>query len=79
MPSEEIRAVLAADDPAIVRRYLELHRERMEEWLAEERRILGSLEEALVADSSMEAVQERFWPRGRIPAANPNGLRMHEA
>jgi hypothetical protein len=47
MPPEEIRAVLAAGDPTTVRRYLELHRERMEERLAEERRILASLEGTL--------------------------------
>ena len=44
MPSEEIRAVLGAEDPEVVRRYLELHRERMEERLAEELRAVASLE-----------------------------------
>ena len=34
MPRAEIRAVLGAEDPEIVRRYLELHRERLEEQLA---------------------------------------------
>lgn len=48
MPSEEIRAVLTAEHPTTVRRFLELHRERMEERLAEERRSLLSLEEALI-------------------------------
>jgi hypothetical protein len=47
MPPEEIRAVLAADDPIVVRRLLELHRERMEEWLEEQRRIVASLEREL--------------------------------
>jgi DNA-binding transcriptional MerR regulator len=49
MPSEEIRAVLTAEDSRIVHRYLEPHRERMEERLAEERRELVSLEDALAA------------------------------
>jgi hypothetical protein len=47
MPPDEIRAVLAADDPVVVRRLLELHRERMEEWLDDQRRIVASLERAL--------------------------------
>lgn len=47
MPSEEIRAVLAAHDPETVRRYLELHRERLEERLAEQRRTLADLERFL--------------------------------
>ena len=47
MPRDEIRAVLSAEDPKIVRRYLELHRERLEERLAEQRRALASVERAL--------------------------------
>ncbi len=34
MPPDEIRAVLAADRPAIARRYIELHAERLAERLA---------------------------------------------
>jgi hypothetical protein len=44
MPRREIRAVLAADDPLLVRRLLELHRERLEEWLEEQRRLVMSIE-----------------------------------
>jgi hypothetical protein len=47
MPPEEIRAVLAAEDPVVVRRLLELHHERLEERTAEERRQLVSLERSL--------------------------------
>lgn len=43
MPRAEIRAVLDADDPEVVRRYLELHRERLEEQLAARRRELDAL------------------------------------
>jgi len=43
MPRAEIRAVLSAEDPEIVRRYLELHRERLEEQLAARRRELDTL------------------------------------
>jgi hypothetical protein len=49
MPADEIGAVLAADDPEVVRRYLELHRERLEERLAEQRRGLATVERVLAA------------------------------
>jgi hypothetical protein len=47
MPPEEIRAVLAADDPLLVRRLLELHGERLGEWLEEQRRLIASIERSL--------------------------------
>jgi hypothetical protein len=50
MPTEEIRAILAAEDPEIVRRYLELHRERLEEQLTEHRRTLARLEDILARE-----------------------------
>jgi DNA-binding transcriptional MerR regulator len=43
MPLAEIRAVLSADDPTVVRRHLELHRERMEERLREQTALLASV------------------------------------
>jgi DNA-binding transcriptional MerR regulator len=49
MPPQEIRAILAAGDPLVVRRLLELHRERLEEWLEEQRRSLATLERSLAA------------------------------
>lgn len=58
MPGEEIRAVLAAHDPETVRRYLELHRERLEERLAEQRRTLADVERFLT-----EATREPHQPR----------------
>jgi hypothetical protein len=48
MPAREIRAVLAAEDPTLVRRILELHRERLGEWVEEQRRLVGSIERSLV-------------------------------
>lgn len=44
MPLDEIRAVLRTDDPEIVRRYLELHRERLHERLAAQVGSLSSIE-----------------------------------
>ena len=43
MPPEEIDAILGADDPDVVRKYLELHEERLEERLADQRRSIGRL------------------------------------
>jgi hypothetical protein len=50
MPPEEVRAVLTADDPEIVRRFLELHTERLEEEVAERRRTLATLEGYLIEE-----------------------------
>ena len=44
MPEDEIRWVLTADDPAVAHMILELHRERLEEELAERRKALSELE-----------------------------------
>jgi hypothetical protein len=44
MPPEEIRAVLERSDPLRARRLLELHRERLREWLDEQERLLTALE-----------------------------------
>jgi hypothetical protein len=57
MPAEEIRALLSADDPTTVRRYLELHRERLDEWLADQVRVLAIVEDLLAATAHL---------RGRI-------------
>jgi hypothetical protein len=51
MPTEEIGAILSSDDPVVVRRYLELHRERLEERLADQQYSLALLESLLVARS----------------------------
>jgi lactoylglutathione lyase len=52
MPLEEIAAMVRAHDPELVHRYLELHRERLEERLAGERRTLDGLERLLVEEWS---------------------------
>ena len=48
MPEDEIRWVLTAEDSAVVHMILELHRERLEEELAERRKSLGELEDQMV-------------------------------
>jgi hypothetical protein len=47
MPPDEIDAILRADDPEVIRMYLELHRERLEEWFADQRRTIGELVQLL--------------------------------
>jgi DNA-binding transcriptional MerR regulator len=66
MPRAEIRAVLAADDPEVVRRYIELHRERLEEQLEDRRRALDALARSLTAH-----MQARGRRRSRRPDLGP--------
>jgi len=47
MPLREIDAILQADDPEVIRRYLELHWERLEERFADQRRTIGRLVRAV--------------------------------
>ena len=54
MPEDEIRWILTADDPAVVHMILELHRERLEEELAERRKTLGELEAQLQTPSTTQ-------------------------
>jgi hypothetical protein len=73
MPPREIRAVLAADDPLLVRRLLELHRERLEEWLEEQLRLVMSIELSLAGEPGAvrsEDMLEHAAP-DRTPAARP--------
>jgi hypothetical protein len=55
MPSREIGTMLGADDPELIRRLFELHRERLEESLADQRRTLARLESLLAARSMARA------------------------
>jgi hypothetical protein len=50
MPPKEVREVLTADSPEVVRRFLELHRERLEEQVAERRRTLATIERHLIEE-----------------------------
>lgn len=49
MPMREIRAIVASRDPVVVRQHLELHRERLDEELALQRRVLERIQQALTA------------------------------
>jgi DNA-binding transcriptional MerR regulator len=54
MPQSEVRAVLEANDHVVVRRYFELHRERLTERLADQLRELATLERTLARWTSVE-------------------------
>jgi hypothetical protein len=54
MPEDEVRWVLTADDPAVIHMILELHRERLEEELAERRMRLQELELVLAAEAAAQ-------------------------
>ncbi len=64
MPQDEIRAILTASDPEIVRRYLELHRERLGEHLDDKLRTLDVLEAVLVRSGDYPHLLERG---GHVP------------
>jgi hypothetical protein len=49
MSPEQARLVVTAQDPEVVRRHLELHREWLQERLAERLRALDDVERALTA------------------------------
>ena len=48
MPPDELRIVLATADRELVRRHLELHLERIEEWLITQRRSVAAAERILI-------------------------------
>jgi len=68
MPIEEILAILWADDPELVHRYVELHRERLEERLADQRQALARLER-LLAETILER-QGKVETRTRMAGVN---------
>ena len=63
MPMGEVRAVLEAADPAVVHRYLELHRERLEEQIAERRRVLDLVERMLTENIMANNAKISLGPR----------------
>ena len=58
MPMDELRAVLTSADREVVRHHLELHLERLEEWLVAQRRSLASAERALLRAACCRAAPD---------------------
>jgi DNA-binding transcriptional MerR regulator len=76
MPRREIRAVLAAEDPVAVRRLLELHRERLEEWLEEQQRLLANIDGRAVDEHRRAASDDlRRADRGAGPGGRARAER----
>jgi DNA-binding transcriptional MerR regulator len=48
MPPAEVHSILAADDAETIRRHMELHRERLEERLVDQRSMAGVIEALLI-------------------------------
>jgi hypothetical protein len=67
MPPGEVDAILEADDPEVIRRYLELHRERLEERFADQRRTVGHL---------MQVVTSATGDRRRPARRKRGGMRL---
>ena len=60
MPPDEIRTVVTTAEPEVARRYLELHLERLEEWLAVQRHILASVELLLRPEATSSGDPQRI-------------------
>ena len=56
MPPQEIRALCTARDPLVMRQLMELHRERLEEWLEEQQQLVSSIEALLITALPRELV-----------------------
>ena len=61
MPPDELRVVLTTADRELVRHHLELHLERLEEWLSNQRRRVAAVERIVA-----EAIERP--PPGSVPS-----------
>src|SRR5262245_40461486 len=71
MPPAEIREVLTTDDTRVVRRHMELHRERLVEELFDRHRTLASLERVLSNAAGERSARQRT--RSVRSSAAPRG------
>ena len=73
MQQGEVHSLLAADDPRLIRRHLDLHRERLEERFADHREIVNSIEGLLLEAAGLEA------GAGRDRSTRPLGMDRNRA
>jgi hypothetical protein len=73
MPQGEVHSLLATDDPRLIRRHLDLHRERLEERFADHREIVDSIEGLLLEAAGLGA------GIGRDRSTRPLGMDRNRA
>jgi hypothetical protein len=73
MPPDDLRMVVTSDDPELIRRHLELHRERLEERLRTQRRRVDAIEQILSGEarSRQSATPAREVMGGRTMGTDP--------
>jgi hypothetical protein len=76
MPGEEIQTVLQTDNPELVRQYVELHRERMEELQTDRMRMLCRVELVLLRAMTGEATDDGPCSAQGVPGS---GLRRFQS
>jgi hypothetical protein len=59
MPPDELRVVLTTADPEVARRHLELHMERLEEWLVTQGRRVPTVERILAEAAGRDRIATR--------------------
>jgi hypothetical protein len=72
MPPEDVRALVAAGDPVVVHRYIELHGERLAERLADRLQTLVRLERTL-----NDAILDQGPASRRPPQSEMTSLSSH--
>ena len=81
MPATKVHSILVTDDPEIIRRQMELHRERLEERLMDQRLVVGHIKVLLTevahqreivalgfGGSGPQRRRARPWTRGGVGA-----------
>ena len=79
MPPEEIQALVAAGDPVVVHRYIELHAERLAERLADQLQALVGVERTLTNTTLGHGPASRGpLPRPEMASRAPDATRTRE-
>jgi hypothetical protein len=73
MPQGEVHSLLATDDPRLIRRHMDLHRERLEERFADHRELVDTIEGLLLEAAGLEA------GIGRDRSTRPLGMDRNRA
>lgn len=66
MPPDELRVVLTTADRDLARRYLQLHLERLEEWLITQRRSVAAVERILAQAQQRPRIGDEAHVAGQL-------------